>query len=130
MRKIAVFIFLTFVVVAYAASVFSEASAVPGTNRVTINWVTNSEINVDKFVVLRSTDDVSYIEIARVIPKGPGTRYEYIDDGVLFKDISPLFYKLRAIDINGKVIDESSMLVHPNISGIFRTWGTLKALFR
>ncbi len=130
MRKPVILILLIFTALAYASSIFSEASAVPGTNRVTINWVTSSEINIDKFVVLRSTDDVSYIEISRIVPKGPGTRYEYIDDGVLFKDISPLFYKLRAVDINGKVVDESSMLVHPNISGIFRTWGTLKALFR
>ena len=130
MRKPTILIVLLFSAIAFAASIFSEASAVPGTNRVTIKWITSSEINVDKFVVLRSNDDVSYIEITRIIPKGPGTHYEYVDDGVLFKDISPLFYKLRAVDINGKVVDESSMLVHPNISGIFRTWGTLKALFR
>ncbi len=111
-------------------AVFTEVSATPSTDRVVLSWVTKTEIDIDKFTILRSSDDVSYVEIARVKPKGPGTRYEYVDGNVMFKDISPLFYKIRAIDIQGKVVDETSLIVHPNISGIFRTWGTLKALFR
>ena len=111
-------------------AVFTEVSATPSTDKVVLSWVTKTELNVDKFAVLRSSDDVSYIELARVRPKGPGSHYEYVDGNVMFKDVSPLFYKIRAIDIQGKVLDETSLIVHPSISGIFRTWGTLKALFR
>ncbi len=128
-------VLISFLVVAatisvYAASIFSEVTAVPGTNQVHLSWVTKSETNIRQFVILRSNDDKHYVEIKRLAAKGPGTRYEYVDQNVMFKDISPLFYKIRALDRAGNIMDESSLFVHPQISGIFRTWGTIKALFR
>jgi hypothetical protein len=131
MRKVlSVLIIIIFLTSAYAASVFSECTAVPQTDRVTITWITKSETGIKQFAILRSNDDVNFIELKKINPKGPGTSYEFIDENVMFKDASVLFYKVRAIAVNGSVLDESSMIVHPNISGIFRTWGAIKAMFR
>ncbi|MBD3224432.1 MAG: hypothetical protein GF313_06870 [Caldithrix sp.] len=124
---ITVFLFFS---VAVASTVFTEVSAEPGTDRVTIAWTTKSETNIKHFSVHRSNDDKNYIQLDKINPQGPGTRYNYIDENVMFEDTSVLFYKVKAIDINGQVLDESSMLVHPNISGMFRTWGAIKAMFR
>ncbi len=129
-RIVSTIILLSFVGLAFAASVFSEVSAVPSTNRVTLHWVTKSESGVTNFIILRSNDDAVYISLAKTKSEGPGTRYEYIDQNVMFRDFSPLFYKVRAVNSSGQTIEESSMIVHPNISGIFKTWGAIKALFR
>ncbi len=131
-RKLTVFIVFVFLSFAFAGSinVFSEVRAVPGTNRVTVSWITKVEEGVHKFVILRSPDDVNYVELTKLSAKGPGNRYEYIDANVMFKDVSPLFYKIRAVDQAGHTLDETSLIVHPNISGIFRTWGAIKAMFR
>ena len=131
-RTVITLIIVIFFSLAFAGSidVFSDARAMPGTNRVTVSWITKVEDGVHKFVILRSSDDVNYIELTKLNAKGPGTQYEYIDANVMFNDISPLFYKIRAIDKSGKTIDETSLIVHPNISGIFRTWGAIKAMFR
>lgn len=131
MRKILpIIIILAFSVQLYAANVFSEASAIPSTNRVVLSWVTKSETNIKSFLILRSNDDKVYISLATKTAKGPGTRYEYIDQNVMFKDFSPVFYKIRALDSAGQMIEETAVIAHPNISGIFQTWGAIKKLFR
>ena len=131
MRRILITLMvLSSVSVLFAANIFSEVSAVPSTNRVVINWVTKSETGVQRFVITRSNDDHVYISLKRINAQGPGTLYEYVDENVMFRDFSALFYKVKALDGSGHVIDETSMIVHPNISGIFRTWGAIKALFR
>ena len=130
-QKLTTLFLLIFVSSLFAGVVFSEYSATPATDRVTITWSTKSETNVKAFVILRSNDDKTFVELKRINPQGPGTQYSYVDENVVFKDISPLFYKIKAIDDNGRVVDESDgMIVHPNISGIFRTWGAIKDMFR
>lgn len=113
-----------------ADNVFVECIASPSNNQVKITWTTRSEENVASFVVLRSNNDKNYVEMARISPKGTGSQYEYIDRNVMFKDISIFFYKVRAVDQNNKVIEEMSLIVHPSISDIYRTWGAIKAMFR
>ncbi len=132
MRRIySTFLLLLFVSSLFAGVIFSEYSATPETDRVTITWSTKSETNISSFAVLRSDDDKTFIELKRVKALGPGTQYTYIDENVVFKGVSAMFYKIKAIDNKGNVADESdAMIVHPNISGIFRTWGAIKAMFR
>ncbi len=131
-RLLTLIIIIVFFSVTSAESeiIFSEVKATPGTNRVTLSWVTKTENGVSKFVILRSTDDLTYLELDKLNPKGPGTRYEYVDANVIFKGVSPLYYKIRAVGSNNKSIDESSLFVLPNVNSIFRTWGTIKAMFR
>ncbi len=115
---------------AFADNVFVECSAVPSRNQVKITWVTQNEDGIAYFAVLRSTNDAHYIELARLNPKGAGSQYEFTDKNIMFKDFSVFFYKIRAVNKNGKPLDETSLIVHPSISDIYRTWGAIKAMFR
>jgi hypothetical protein len=112
--------------------IFSECSATPANNKVTISWVTKSEQGVSKFKIVRSTSiDGLYGEIGSVMAKGLGSNYTFTDTNVIFKDSQTFFYKIHAVNSNNAVVEESgSLLVNPNISGIFRTWGAIKAIFR
>lgn len=112
-------------------NIFTESKADPQANRVVITWITKDENNVKTFVIKRSNDDKVFIELDRVNPKGPGYRYEYIDDDVFFHGNGALFYKVEAIGSNNASMEDSgSMMVHPNLTGMFQTWGAIKAMFR
>ncbi len=122
---------LLIVSLAFAGTVFIEYAASPGNNNVTITWRTGSETGVEQFQIQRSTDDNTFIEIGSVDKNGDGSQYEYVDDNVIFKGSQTFFYKIRAIKSNGTLVEESqSLIVNPNISGIYRTWGAIKAMFR
>ena len=111
--------------------VFSEYSATPANNKVTISWITKSESGISRFVILRSTDDKSYSEVGSTLARGTAGNYSYTDTNVLFKDTQTFFYKIRAVRSNNAMVEETeSLIVNPNISGIFRTWGAIKAMFR
>ena len=119
------------VTVAFAEFIFSEYSATPSNNSVIIEWVTKSESGVSGFVILRSTDDQNFIEIGNVDAENTSHTYSFTDDNVLFKDSQTFFYKLRAVRSDNSSIEETqSLIVHPNISGIYRTWGAIKELFK
>jgi len=110
---------------------FSEYNAQPGANKVYISWSTQNEEAVKFFSIQRSNDDQTYTELDQVNPQGTGYHYEYEDQNVLFKGSGVLFYKITAMSADGIVLGQTSvMMVHPNISGIFRTWGAIKAVFR
>jgi len=122
---------LLIVSVAFAGTVFIEYNAEPGNNKVTITWRTGSETGVDQFKIQRSTDDNLFIEVGSVNKQGDGSQYEFVDDNVIFKGSQTFFYKIRAIKSNGSLVEESgSFPANPNISGIYRTWGAIKAMFR
>lgn len=132
--KKTVFILLSVLILvslAYANFIFLEYSANPSNNSVIVEWVTKSESGVSKFVVLRSSDDQNFIEIGSLVAEKAGHNYSFTDDNVLFKDSQTFFYKLRATRADNSTIEETqSLIVHPNISGIYRTWGAIKELFK
>jgi len=124
-------VLLLFVSLAFANFIFLEYSATPSNNSVVVEWLTKSESGVTKFVILRSSDDQNFMEIGIVSAEEAGHNYSFTDNNVLFKDTQTFFYKLRAIRSDDSSIEETqSLIVHPNISGIYRTWGAIKELFK
>jgi len=67
-----------------------------------VNWVTASEINNEKFEVLRSTDAVTFTKIGEVAGNGTSNAtntYSFEDEDVEVDVI--YYYKLRQIDFDG-----------------------------
>ena len=116
---------------AFANFIFLEYSATPSNNNVIIEWVTKTDVGVSKYLILRSTDDQNYVEIGFVASAKSNLSYSFTDDNVVFKETQTFFYKLKAVRDDNSLIEETqSLIVHPNISGIYRTWGAIKAMFR
>ena len=133
MRKsLLVILILTITVpLVFATFVFTEYGATPETNQVSITWKTSSETGVAQFAILRSSDDSYFGQIGSLEARGEAGDYKFIDENVFFKTGQTFFYKIRALSADNTVIEETqSLIVNPNISGIFRTWGTIKAIFR
>ena len=112
-----------------ASNIFSEGSAVPQTDQVTITWITSSENNIKSFKVLRSNDSEFFFELETVNPEGPGSTYEVIDENVMFKSSNVIFYKVRALDKSNRIIEELSLPAQTELSDIKQTWGAIKAMF-
>ena len=124
-------IFLCLFSLAFANFIFLEYSATPSNNSVVIEWVTKTDQGVNKFLILRSTDDQNFTQIGVVLAANNNQNYSFTDDNVVFKDTQTFFYKLKASRSDNSIVEETqSLIVHPNISGIYRTWGAIKAMFR
>jgi hypothetical protein len=97
---------------------------------VKLEWKTSEEINLKNFVIQRRTPQTSYIDLAVVPPKGSNSFYSYIDESA-YKGSDLIFvYRLKIVDNNNQVSFSSEVSVSPNVSGVKRTWGSIKAMFR
>ena len=127
---LSIFLFVSF---AFADNdVFNEYNAKPDANKVTISWITKDESSIKYFIINRSTDNkASFNEIAQITKQGPGFEYQYVDENVFFKNNGIIYYRIDAVNTNGTVVETTGVFsARPNISGIFRTWGAIKAMFR
>jgi fibronectin type 3 domain-containing protein len=95
--------------------------AIPGSNQVTLKWVTESEIDNACFNLYRSeSEDGEYVKInASLIPAEgsatTGATYQYVDNDV--KNRSTYYYKLEDIDLNG------TSTMHGPVSAVPRRLG-------
>lgn len=101
---------------------------------ITIRWVTENESNVIAFEILRSTSyNGGFTSIATVGPKGP-SMYELVDKSAFRRTTTVYYYRIRVRFSNGEsyfpALNESPISVNHNVSGVRRTWGSIKAMFR
>ncbi len=98
---------------------------------VRLEWKTSKETNLKHFIIERKPPETSYyIEITTVKPKGSNSIYTYIDE-TAYKTTELIFvYRIKIVDSNDEVTYSAELSVTPNISGVKRTWGSIKAMFR
>ncbi len=98
---------------------------------VTLHWITDDETNVARFEVERSSGfDNSFVTIATVDPKGPSL-YEFVDNSA-FRRVATLYqYRIKVVFSNGAMpVYSQTVSVSHTVSGVRRTWGSIKSLFR
>lgn len=97
---------------------------------VKLEWKTGDETNIHHFSIERRTHQTSFAEITQIQPKGSNSYYTFTDQSV-YKSNSVIFtYRLKIVDNNNQATYSSEAAVSPNISGVKRTWGSIKAMFR
>jgi hypothetical protein len=96
-----------------------------------LEWKTGEEVNLQNFTIERKTPKSSYAEIASIDPKGSNSYYSYLDKSA-YKMMSDLvfIYRLKIVDDNGQSSYSNEVTVSHNVSGVKRTWGSIKAMFR
>jgi hypothetical protein len=98
---------------------------------VTLRWLTEDESNVTRFEIERrsgATGEFSPIGIVDL--KGPSL-YEFVDRSAFEKIASLYQYRVKIIYSNGAAPTYSTILtVSHTVSGVRRTWGSIKAMFR
>ena len=99
-------------------------------DNVKLEWKTTTETNLADFIVQRKTPDSQFSDLSSIRPTGNNSVYSYIDQAA-YKMTNPVFvYRLKIVDRDGLYAYSSEVSVSPNISGVKRTWGSIKAMFR
>ena len=100
-------------------------------SNVTIQWGTTDESAITEFVIERRNGTVGeFISIAVVAKKGSNSFYEYIDNSA-FKATGSIYqYRIKAVGSSGGAEYSNIITISHNVSGVKRTWGSLKAMFR
>jgi len=103
-------------------------------NIVILEWVTEKESNLEKFVIERSNNGINWISIGFVNSK---TEISFTEQSYSFEDRhifkttqSTFFYRLIIVDKKGHSTIHSVIASISGQSGIKHTWGSIKALFR
>ncbi len=98
---------------------------------VILQWVTADETNVARFDVERRTGtEGSFVAIASIDPKGPSS-YEFVDYSVFRKSATVYQYRVKVVFLDGSApIYSGPVSVSHTVSGVRRTWGSIKAMFR
>jgi len=98
---------------------------------VILRWITEDETNVVRFEIERRSGlEGSFTSIAQMAPKG-SSLYEFIDYSVFRKTASIYQYRIKVVFSNNAtpVFTEPVTVTH-TVSGVRRTWGSIKAMFR
>jgi hypothetical protein len=132
MKKSFTIILAIFIIVstALAGALLDYFHAKSEGENVVLEWKTTTETNLSGFIVERKTPDTQFIELSNVSPKGSNSTYSFTDQAA-YKMTNPVFvYRIKILDNDGSYAYSSEVAISPNISGVKRTWGSIKAMFR
>ena len=124
------FLILTLISTAFAGAFLDFFHVRSENDNVVIEWKTSQENNIDRFVIERRSPQGVFIELESIKPTGSNSFYKFTDEGA-YKTNDLLFvYRLKIVDTNGTVTYSSDASISLSISGVKRTWGSIKAMFR
>jgi hypothetical protein len=137
LKKSLFLIFLAAIVTTFAYADIIKSGSIQAFSdgiNITIRWTTENETNVTAFEILRSTSyNGGFVPIATVDPKGPSF-YEFVDKSAFRRTATVYYYRIKVILSNGEsyfpALNESPVSVNHSVSGVRRTWGSIKAMFR
>jgi hypothetical protein len=98
---------------------------------VTVRWMTEDEAAVAVFEVeRRGGTDGEFMSIGHLDPKGPSL-YEFVDHSAFMKTGAIYQYRIKVSFSNGQAAYYTNPLtISHTVSGVRRTWGSIKAMFR
>jgi hypothetical protein len=126
-------IFKLLIIAACAATVFAGASidffqVSPDGDNAILEWRTSNETNLQDFVVQKGTPQSNFIDIA-TISLNNDHYYTYVDKSIYKTNDAVCIYRIKIVDQNGSVTYSRTASLSV-ISGVKRTWGSIKAMFR
>lgn len=120
---------LTLPIVGMAGTIQSF-SAVSHGQEVYLQWVTTQETAITSFGIQRSFDGKYYHTLHTVTPTGSNSNYSYIDSDLFKGGLQTFYYRIEINSNDDKVGYSSIERVELAFSGIRKTWGSIKAMFR
>jgi hypothetical protein len=96
-----------------------------------LEWTTGSENGVSEYRLQRSFDGRTFYTIHEVTPgSGVNHTYQYVDDDLFKTQVRTFYYRVEVSMNTGNSEYSSTENVTFSFSGIIRTWGSIKAMFR
>jgi hypothetical protein len=116
---------------AYAAGIKSETlTAYSNGSSIVVRWVSDDEQGIVGYKIERRANGTgSFVQLtdSYLSPRGNGAAYEFVDNSVFRVTDSYYVYCVTAIGSNS---DPCFVTVRHTTSGVRRTWGSIKAMFR
>ncbi len=125
-----ILLFLVIFSTAFATAYIYDVQGRSESGDVKIHWRTQSETSLDHFAIERKSGEGSYIEIGTVQPTGDNSVYDFIDRSAYKSNDIYFTYQIKIVDKNQQISYSKEITVAPLVSGVKRTWGSIKALFR
>lgn len=124
-------VLFAFVATAFAGAYIDYFHATADGDNVILEWKTSEETNVQNFVIQKRTPQSDFFDVATVQPNSSHI-YQYVDKSAYKTNDVIYIYRLKIVDTDGSytTIEDKTASVSLNISGIKRTWGSIKAMFR
>jgi hypothetical protein len=133
--KILSYIFLFFVVLRTAAfSQVVDPTSFKATNAdadVILSWKTIDETNVKEFQIDRHSNDDPDYKLIGSVPATHQASYSFRDQTAFKKATSIYYYRLVIVfnDNTTQIFSGEASIDH-TVSGVRRTWGSIKSMFR
>lgn len=130
MEKLKYFIPFLLIATVYAGALIDYFNARSENEDIRLEWRSSEESNLLKYVIERRTPQSTFVEIQSVEPKGSGQVYVYYDKNAYKSNDLLFIYRLKIVDKNNVSTTLAEASVSHNVSGVKRTWGSIKAMFR
>ena len=117
--------------VALAGAILNSFTAQSSNGDVIVKWTTGEERDLARFEVQRRAGlQGDYVTVGTVEPKGSNSDYQFIDRSA-YKTTDTIYkYRLAIVSRDGSVGYSQEVTVSHGVSGVKRTWGSIKAMFR
>ncbi len=130
MKVLRTLLVLSIIATAFAGAYIDYFHARSDSEDIILEWKTGEETNLKNFVIERKTPQSSYIELSTIEPKGSNSFYSFTDETAYRTNDLVFVYRLKIVDNNNQVSYSAEVSVSHSISGVKRTWGSIKAMFR
>jgi hypothetical protein len=127
-----ILLLLSFVGTVFAGATIYYFTASSENGNIKLEWKSEEEKNLQHYVVQRKSPTSAFLDIATIQPKGSNSYYSYTDESA-YKTQDLLFiYRLKIVDNDAARTSSytQEVTVSHSISGVKRTWGSIKAMFR
>ena len=128
--KIIAIVCLFAIATAFASAFLDFFQAKSENGVIKLEWKTGDEKNLKEFQVERRTVNSQFIPIAAISPKGSNSYYIFQDENTLKPTDQIYVYRIRIVESDGSYQLSREVTVNSSVSGIKRTWGSIKAMFR
>ncbi|HOJ17189.1 MAG: hypothetical protein GX452_09270 [Ignavibacteriales bacterium] len=120
-----------FFTTAFASALFDYFHAKSDGSNIKLEWKTGEENNLRHFVIERKSVNTDYIQIATIAPKGSNSFYSFYDENAYKTSSGLVFvYRVKIVENDNSFSYSKEVSVSHAISGVKRTWGSIKAMFR
>ena len=130
-------VFLATMSIIAAEVAFDQMTAKSDGKVITIEWRPSIEKGIRSYELERSSSGEGFRSIAIIEPKGAQSTYRYIDENALMKGgnneriLGKIYsYRIKVIAYDNSASYSNIVSVSHSVSGIRRTWGMIKEMFR
>jgi len=136
--KISLLLMIMFAVVQAGIVTLDSFRASSNGKSIVVEWKSSTENGIAFYDLERATPKQAFKKIASFEPRGSSNSYSYTDDEVFMKGDggdnlqakSTYQYRLKVIYRDNSSEYTNIVYVAHNVSGVQRTWGMIKEMFR